>query len=441
MKILKIKDNSKINKEEFYEYTNIINKISDKTLGELNIEGIFVFPEVISDADDITRDQMILQSYNNFYRTSNVMGFIGYNNQKIIIESRFSSQENDYFTRYLLERLFKISNIIDLTTNFNQDNKIFNLFIFLFSYYLKNAVKKGVFKTYIRKNYNDSNVKGIIDISKHINKNTPFIGNIAYSNREYSYDNYLIQLIRHTIEFIKKKPYGKNILLKVKDEVNLIINLTERYKYYNRNKIIKENKKNIVRHAYYREYRILQRLCLLILQYEKHEIGLGINKIYGILFDGSWLWEEYINLLIGDIFYHPMNKSRKNGQRLFYNNSGLIYPDFISKDYNNTIIADAKYKPINNINGRDYIQILAYMFRFNAKKGFFFYPDINNENVNKLWLNEGTTYENNVVGRNDTCVVKIGFKIPDNCKNYMDFSKKMQYSENIFKKTVFSYIN
>lgn len=95
--------------------------------------------------------------------------------------------------------------------------------------------------------------------------------------------------------------------------------------------MISESKHNVIRHAYYREYRALQQLCILILQHQKHQIGCGARQVYGILFDGAWLWEEYISTLIGDLFYHPMNKVGSGAQRLFAGNVGLIYPDFIKK--------------------------------------------------------------------------------------------------------------
>lgn len=65
----------------------------------------------------------------------------------------------------------------------------------------------------------------------------------------------------------------------------------------------------MVRHAYYHEYRLLQQLCILILRNEQHQYGTGTRNVYGILFDGAWLWEEYVNTLIGDAFYHPKNKT------------------------------------------------------------------------------------------------------------------------------------
>lgn len=311
----------------------------------------------------------------------------------------------------------------------NQDNRLFNFLLFLFPYYLKAAMRKGLFKKYIRHRYNDGNVKGTIDIARHIEKNTPFVGNVAYSQREFSYDNSLMELVRHTIEFIKGKPYGNKLLIKVKDEVKLVIDATPGYEPYDRQKIIEQNKKNTVRHAYFREYLALQRLCLLILRHQKHQIGTGARLIYGILFDGAWLWEEYINLLIEDIFYHPMNKSGTGAQRLFDGNVGLIYPDFISRNSEPRIIADAKYKPLDNIGNRDYLQVLAYMFRFDAKAGYYLYPEAEGSDDLKLWLNRGLTYEKNVMARDDISVIKHGLKIPVDALNYAEFSARMKTCE------------
>lgn len=436
MKQLKIKDNSQIKKEDFFEVAVVARKVADKTLEQLEREGIFVFPEIIKDAEDITKDQMILQSVNDSYRSGNVMGFLGCGNERLIIESRFCTDDNDYFFQYLLDRVLDFPNIVDLETDADQDNRLFNLLLFLFPYYLKTAVRKGGFKTYIRNEYNDGNVKGTIDVARHISKNTPFTGNVAYGQREYSYDNYLMELVRHTIEFIKKKPYGNNLLIKVKDEVKLVVDATPEYELYDKRKIVAENKQNTVRHAYYREYRALQHLCLLILQHQKHQIGSGTRQIYGILFDGAWLWEEYINTLIDDIFYHPMNKGGKGAQRLFAGNIGLIYPDFISRNNEVHIIADAKYKPIDNIGNKDYLQVLAYMFRFDAKKGFYFYPEAESADDLQLWMNKGSTYEENVEPRDDVCVTKHGLKIPNHADHYEGFVARMKAYEQKFRKVI-----
>ena len=433
MKLLKIKDNSRQKKIVFSEIEKLTGKIADKTLEQLEREGVFVFPEIIKDAGDITEEQMILQSIDDCYRSGNIMGFVSCGDERLVIESRFCGDGEDYFFQYLLDKVLDFPNIVDLKSDANQDNRLFNFLLFLFPYYLKAAMRKGLFKKYIRHRYNDENIKGTIDVARHIEENTPFVGNVAYSRREFSYDNILMELVRHTIEFIKRKPYGNKLLIRVKDEVKLVINATPGYEPYDRQKVIEQNKKSTIRHAYFREYLALQRLCLLILQYQKHQIGSGVKQIYGILFDGAWLWEEYINTLIEDVFYHPMNKRGSGVQRLFDGNVGLIYPDFISRNSDIRIIADAKYKPIDNIGNRDYLQILAYMFRFDAKTGYYLYPESEGFDDLKLRLNCGSTYEANVMPRNDVSITKHGLKIPAEAKNYAEFVEEIKVSEQKFR--------
>lgn len=432
MKQLKIKDNDQRKKEEFFEIQGLVKTIADKTLEELEKEGVFVFPEMVRDAEDVTRDQMILQSVNDTYRSGNVMGFLGYGEERLVIESRFSTGNNDYLFQYLLERVLEFPNVINLETDAMHDDKMFSLLLFLFPSYLESAIRKGAFKTYVRNEYNDGNVKGTININRHIRKNVPFVGNIAYSQREYAYDNYLMQLVRHTIEFIKKKPYGHKLLAKVKDEVQLVVEATSSYEAKDLRKILVENKKNTVRHAYFHEYRALQRLCILILQNEKSQVGLGARKIYGIVFDGAWLWEEYVNSLVYKLFHHPMNKGGKGAQWLFAGGAGLVYPDFIGKDLNNRVIADAKYKPVDNIGNKDYLQVLAYMFRFEAKRAFYFYPEVEEIEDKVFWLNSGTSYENNVKKRDDICLTKHGLHIPKDATSYDEFVGLIKISESEF---------
>ena len=67
MNPMKIKDNESREKEKFYQVKSIASCVSDKTLEQLEREGVFVFPEIMKDAEDITKNQMILQSCNDMY--------------------------------------------------------------------------------------------------------------------------------------------------------------------------------------------------------------------------------------------------------------------------------------------------------------------------------------------------------------------------------------
>lgn len=438
MTIVKIKDNGSSPKELFESIPNIVNAVLDNDMTDLEREGIFVFPELFKDLEGLSKEQKVLSSEKDIYRSSNVMGFIGSGKEKLIIESRFSRGETDFFFQYLLEHVLDLPHIVDLDSNLNKNSSIIDLYIFLFPYYLKKAMRKGIYKIYVRNEYNDNNVKGTIDINRHIKMNTPFLGNISYSQREFSYENYVVQLIRHTIEFIKRKKIGYSLLGTVADEVNEVNRSTPNFNQLDKMRVIKENIEKPIQHAYFNEYRELQRLCIMILQYEKHQIGSGIDRIHGILFDGAWLWEEYMDLLIAPYFYHPKNKGGKGAQRLFGRESGrdigLIYPDFIGIDGEKKTIADAKYKPIQNIGNKDYLQLLAYMFRFDSEIGYYLYPDSEENLKLELYLNEGHTYNNSVKVRDDIKVVKHGLLIPLGDSNYKAFSKKMIESEKQFLK-------
>ena len=123
VKVLKIKDNNLNKKDDFAKIRTVTGKIADKTLEQLEREGVFVFPEIIKDAEDITRDQMILQSVNDSYRSGNVMGFLGCGDERLIIESRFCGDKEDYFFQYLLNRVLEFPNIVDLNADADQNNR------------------------------------------------------------------------------------------------------------------------------------------------------------------------------------------------------------------------------------------------------------------------------------------------------------------------------
>ena len=157
MNQIKIKDNTKVDKNSLTKISNLCGRIANKTLKQLENEGVFVFPEFILETDDLTKDQTILKSNGDTLYSGNVMGFIGYGKEeRLIIKSRFSGENEDYFFQYLLERVLDFPNIVDLKSDANQDNRLFNFLLFLFPYYLKTAMRKGLFKKYVRNRYNDS---------------------------------------------------------------------------------------------------------------------------------------------------------------------------------------------------------------------------------------------------------------------------------------------
>lgn len=72
------------------------------------------------------------------------------------------------------------------------------------------------------------------------------------------------------------------------------------------------------------------------------------------------------------------------------------------------------------------------MFRFDAKTGYYLYPETENFDALRLWMNQGSTYEANVCPRNDISIIKHGLKIPVDTPDYTSFVTKMKFSEREF---------
>ena len=398
--------------------------IGNKSIRQLcdENEHLLVFPLSIDDTDDRIGDSTLIDIYaenENFVRikSGNIMGFVGRKNQQLKIYSRFDNQKHDFFLHYMLQKVFSF-NIFNLDFTSSEDN-VFEFLVYMFPAMLKIAMRQGVYKEYRRFRHNDANVRGTIDISRHIRENIPFRGTVAYNTREFSFDNSITELIRHTIEYIKTIPSGDIILSSdktVEDCIKKIVSYTHSYNHTERIKIIQDNLRPRI-HPFYKEYTALQKLCVQILRQEEIKYGTDDDRIYGILFDGAWLWEEYLNtLLCKKGFIHPENKLG-TGSIYLFEHGGQRFPDFWKQD----IVLDAKYKKLA-INGNrldierdDVHQIMAYMYRLKAPKGGIICPYVGDDNK----VISQNMHKDSYLGS----LSLYALAIPKNCSSYEDFTK------------------
>ena len=425
--MMRITDNQhRIAKEDFVaEFPNLSQALLDRTLDNLSREdNIFIFPNDLMNSPDLDRDQKILETVNQEIKTGNVIGFLGCGQERLTISSRFSDESNDHFLHYLLQKVLNI-NLTCLDVGLSLEDKLYQLLIYLFPKYLQAALRKGLYKEYQRFSHNDSHVKGVIDVGNHLKKNLPFMGNVAYTTREFTYDNPLMQLIRHTIEYIKiQKSFGA-LLDSNRENMAEIVRVTPSYKLSDRAKIIRMNKIKPIRHAYFREYRKLQELCLMILNREKHGLGYQEQKIHGILFDVSWLWEEYVYTLLPKDFIHPRNKDKTDGISVFSNRERKVFPDFYDRE--RKIVLDAKYKKLEftekGINREDLFQLISYSYILKAEKAGLIFPS----------MEQSINSEIGEVAGYGAQLKKWSIQIPQNASSYNEFCKMMENSEENFK--------
>ena len=432
--MMQLTDNQQaLNKEEFItEYPKISQVLLDRTLDNLSQEdSIFIFPNDLKNSPDLEKDQKIFETVNQKIKTGNVIGFLGCDQERLTISSRFSDDSNDHFLHYLLNKVLHI-NLTSLDVALSREERLYQLLMYLFPKYLQAAIRKGLYKEYHRFSHNDSHVKGVIDVRKHLKKNLPFTGNIAYTTREFTYDNPLMQLVRHTIEYIKnQKSIGQGVLdnlLTSRENIAEIVRVTPSYKLADRAKIIRGNQSKPIRHAYFHEYRKLQELCLMILNQEKHGLGYQDQKIHGILFDVAWLWEEYVHTLLPKDFIHPRNKDKTDGISVFSSRERKVFPDFYQEELK--IVLDAKYKKLEltekGINREDLFQLISYSYILKAEKAGLVFPSKDKVVDNEIGKLAGY----------GALLKKWSIQIPQKSSSYRKFCEMMENSEETFKRNI-----
>ena len=127
---IKVKDNSPVCKCKVDSaISKIKEKILDKTLERLTLDGVFFLPEQIKESDDLNKHQLILRSSRSNvleYKTGNLMGFLNYEDESFIISSRFSNENNDFFLQYVLSKVLGTPNTVNMWANTNREFQLFN---------------------------------------------------------------------------------------------------------------------------------------------------------------------------------------------------------------------------------------------------------------------------------------------------------------------------
>ncbi|WP_052095578.1 5-methylcytosine restriction system specificity protein McrC [Porphyromonas cangingivalis] len=428
-------------KEALQDLEALFNKTISKLIKEKD-NGLLIYPHTLDEGQEkrdnnpvisLTKKSSLASEWE--INPGNFSGFIGAGDASITIKSRFSGEEDDHFLHYLLQKVLAI-NVFDLKHSTTKD-PLLDFLLFLFPALLNDALSQGLYKAYERREYNDANIRGTIILNRHIRQNMPFCGRVAYRTREFSHDNPLTQLIRHTIEFISAKEIGRFILNGNEDtraSVSLIIQATTGYKRQDRQQVINQNLRP-VRHPYFTRYKDLQQLCLQILRHEKNGYGKDDRRMYGILFSMDSLWEEYLNTLLDPLgFKHPNNIKRIGEIYLANSNKYPRYPDFYDKEENGIVI-DAKYKRMID-DRNDVNQIITYMYRFKGKLGLFILPKEEKEDEKQEESSQGRkkpnieSYQLKGYGKDNRAKIVIcRMDIPKDCSDYEVFKAKMKTAE------------
>lgn len=379
--------------------------------------------------------------------TQGYVGMICIQVKGIPVTINFRSRFDDgssYFLMYLFEKAFGMKGKIyeELSVKGTAEKSWDFLLMLLFVKQLHEAMKKGTYKQYQEFCYNDSNVKGRIDVAEYIRKNIPANGKISYCTREFTINNPVNQLILKACEILQKKYrqlFGK---LLAEDEVckkGIQLLKSELYgeSLVSDREAIKNAGKKIVQPVY-KEYEPLRKTAIAVLK------RLGVNgyksskeSAEGLLIDMPGLWERFLHK---EIFCKAMgvkSEYRQEGYDIL-EGKRTLKPDFLFQEQR--MVFDAKYKQhwekdrksvVWNGAREDVFQILSYMYAFDCSQGGVIFP------VRMGKETELPEMENYIVGQSQKEAVfwLIPVPVPEE-ENTALFRRKMDAALETVKETM-----
>jgi len=394
------------------KHVELLRAFASRSIGELkhdasvNAQGLLLLGEIkninsqepIFDLMDYAVETGEATSRRIQIITHNIMGVFSLSDRhsrlRVQITSRFDNPDGEQpFLSWLLKKVCSINQTHYLPAS---AGNFWNFLLeILFWAKLANARKVGLYRQYVKREYNDLRFKGRLDMDRHILRNLPLKDKIAYSRREICYDNPINHLLRYAIAICERdfghemaSPDAAQMAMAIKTET-----VTWRQDALNR---VLANKDVVreLRHPFFADfYEDLRVLSLMLINkmgvelYANKTIPKNARQINGVVFDGAWLWEAYLAKLLPAEWVHANPETgahkifalrRKDGKL-----TRELYPDFrlpVEGDKQlASVILDAKYKRGDASEGlsvkrEDMYQCLGYMLLTGATAGGVIYP-------------------------------------------------------------------
>ena len=387
------------------------------------------------------RNKEVFERVNDRLYTYNWVGVISNNTEdgkhyRIEITSRFDEGNRQHFLLYLLCNVIGV-NVFDLSINSETESDYTVILVLLFLKKLTDASADGLYKEYVRNEYNDYNFRGAFDIKRHLLQNNPFIGKTAYLVREYSYDNNILCLIRQTMDYIMDyypnvwKGYCLNAV-DLKEFIDVIETATPSYRM-NVNYADSRSCQKEITNPLFHNFEEARKLALMILRENGQNVFFDDEEdTVSLLIDISWLWEEFIfNRLLEDKGYkHLLNKSNDKAREcLEWADGEKWYPDFIEdKEISDRRgILDAKYKDWEWAKDDDVHQLLSYLYLTGGQTGGFIFP-VQSKEKSKFDSMKLKAYKTFYDREKPAILYKMPFLIPvsDDSRSFEKYSEIME---------------
>ena len=344
-------------------------------------------------------DKSIIYDYNKI-KFINYVGIIKINNLIIEILPKISLSNDIIKDRkmliFMLSKCNKLSVDIKELLNSNiLNNSLLDILAKVYSKKLLNELQKGLYREYVSKEEALSIIKGKILISKSIKENTINKNKMNCKYDEFTEDNLFNAILKRAINVILFSIKNDD----VKKELNIINNLFNDVSdiYISNNIILNYKLKRM--NSRFLECFTLAKLILLNSSMDK---SLGKENGFSILFEMNYLYEEYIGVLLKEVFNDTnisINTQEKSRYLLWNTlkerNEIALKPDIvIYKDNKPKVIIDTKWKR-SSIDNRetysqsDIYQMYAYITTYTeCEECILLYPREENISHSEWKLNQ-----------------------------------------------------
>ena len=399
---------------------------------------------------------LIFKEYNGEYMTQEYVGVItAKNGTRFVIGSRFDKGDKQFFLRYLFEKVFSVNSRIftDMKPEADPEHTFDMLLMLMFMLQFGQAVRKGIFRRYARSEFNDSRVRGTIDIPRHIRCNMlsgeQSNGKIAYSVREYTAANPVNLLILKALDMMRRKYPGivsrYTSDREIKTALQILGQSNPDWKSVGTRSVLR-NTDRCITHTVYRGYEPLRITSRLILRH----LGLNTferseNRTMGILLDITKLWEDYIGTFLTPAAARSGITLEAQGSFPILNGHYTLKPDFLLSSDSRKFVLDAKYvlawsKTYNNnpdwTECRDNIfQILSYMYSLNCFAGGAVFPMQTKDN--NVLKTERLSPFPDPEGSEAPFFMRVPIYIPL-CDEYSEFSQYMDKQSKKIAELIYS---
>lgn len=372
--------------------------------------------------------------------TGNLMGVLrfrhGEESLQVEVLSRFDRRGNNFFLNYLLSKAFDDVSFANDSVSATKPSVLDRLLDVLFVRRLGEAAKNGLLRQYRTYRNNDWNFKGRLDLPRHIRENVPLPHGIAYVKREIDLDVPVNRLLLLAALVVRKRnpdlfEWNEDARDALRELQTAIPNPGDV-----RSVLSQRDSREPVRHPFYREiWEPLRKIARMILEEERWQLFRESDEeVSGVVFDGSWLWEEYIARVLAKAgFRHCRNVAKDEDRRKSLRkcstqkDMGPMVPDFAPADRNRKwkALVDAKYK-FPQIGRDDRLQMIAYAFVYQPEIIHLVYPPNDQNHGNR---SSTTEEDDNVEFTSGDWFEILRYHSPESCEGSKVFLHALAFGD------------